>query len=749
MRAIFTLSQEALLNCPRVIKKDTIVLMLVTMLFMGFSVHAQLNVGDPGVTVDLSKLDADYPQMSRWANAGVRGGIPFITSFDKTSTVSSGRSAEINLAINALSGSLVEGEMGLLTIANGTYIIDASVQMMSNVSLIGESRDGVTFSITMTDGDAVSFNNVKNCGLYNLTIRGSWSEPKYDWNYSLDENREFTNSNVSVRLKSGTTDCWLDNVSIFNSANDPLRTPAHHNTFRNLIVDGCKRKAGGAEGYFFIQGRDNLITGCQITHLRHISLQGGNVEYNVLYDNDFRQEVSFHSGDNGNNLIEFNRITLPSDMPPIEAGETGPYPETENGKPIYFAIMGPWASMHDVSSHPNFVYRNDCKQFNHSFGSSTPWSNNDDVYYGPQIKGLTMQERIDNFPVYDKGVPVGSTLYAVNLEGGSSTDISVTEVSISLSSVSLNAGETVTLSETVLPENATNKLVTWSSDQSTIANVDSDGIITAISSGSTIITVTTIDGYKIATCAVTVTGESVPPTGGIYTETFTNMSISGAGTETYIGDYGFVWNVEGVGLGNGTIDGTNDIYFNRDITGVISNSIPGGISSLSVKCSHKTFALDGARTIELLVNGNVVGTLVKTVGNKEVYEFAVNDIDIAGDVVIAIRNATPADETNRNYPLEIDNITWTAYSVLSVNDYKFGYKPKIYPNPVSSQVTIDFLSTGTNKVEIFDLIGRSVYSSSTTDKYLTLNKNVFNGSGMYFIKIENDKKRHVEKIMVE
>ncbi|MFB9057036.1 DUF5018 domain-containing protein [Mariniflexile ostreae] len=374
-----------------------------------------LQVGDPGVQIDQSKFDENYPQMSRWAKAGVEGGIPFIDSFEKTSSIMPGNSESINAAISSLSAVLENGEKGLITLKEGMYTIDASVIMKSNVSLIGESRDGVVCSISMNGGDAFSFNNVQKCGLYNLTITGSWSEPKYNWNYGIPQNREFTNDNISVRLKSGTKNCWLDNVQILNSARDPLRCPADHNTFRNLIIDGCKRKSGGAEGYFFIQGRDNLITGCQVTRIRHISLQGDNVEYNVVYNNDFRQEISFHSGDNGNNLIEFNRITLPSDMPPIEAGETGPYPETENGKPIYFAIMGPWSTQHTNSANPNFIYRNDCKQFNHNYGTNTPWSNANQVYFGPEKLGLSIQERIDNFPEYDKGVPSGGTLYAVKL----------------------------------------------------------------------------------------------------------------------------------------------------------------------------------------------------------------------------------------------------------------------------------------------------------------------------------------------
>ncbi|MGQ1891068.1 T9SS type A sorting domain-containing protein [Thermophagus sp. OGC60D27] len=390
---------------------------LLGFLFINFFSPAQLQVGDPGVLVDTQKLDDDYPQMERWANAGVRGGIPFVEDFDKVEKISSGNSSHISEAIQDMASSLNGDEKGLIILERGTYVIDETIKMKSNVSLIGEDQDEVVCSITMFGGVAFSFWGVHNCGIYNLTIKGSWPEPKYNWNYSLEENEEFDNDNISVKLSGGSTDCWLDRVVILNSGNDPLRCAADHNTFRNLIVDGCKRKAGGAQGYFFIQGRDNLITGCQVTHLRHISLQGSNVEYNVVYDNDFRQEISFHSGDAGNNLIENNRITLPVDMPPVapgDADEVTPV-EARNNKPVYFAIMGPWSIQHEVSENPNFIYRNSCVQYNHDFGSRTPWSDPNKVYYGPQFLGLSNQQRMENFPEYSAGPPSGGTLYAIKL----------------------------------------------------------------------------------------------------------------------------------------------------------------------------------------------------------------------------------------------------------------------------------------------------------------------------------------------
>ncbi|MFS4493436.1 Ig-like domain-containing protein [Maribacter sp. 2308TA10-17] len=499
-------------------KKQLQLVLLLILCLTFFEGQAQ-RVGDPGVTVDASKFDSDYPQMARWAKAGVRGGIPKINSFDKVNTITPGNSDKINQAITNMKNSLSSGQKGLVKLSAGKYTINKTINMKSNVSLQGLDRNGVVCEITMTNSDAFYFFNVVKSGIYNLTIRGGWPEAKYLWNYGPDVNNDEApgNSNVSVRLK-GAADCWLDNVRILNSAKDPLRCPSEHITFRDLIVDGCLRKSGQAQGYFFIQGRDNLITGCQITHLRHISLQGGNVEYNVVYDNDFRQEVSFHSGDAGNNLIANNRITLPSDMPPLSSSDPAQryngraLEETKTGKPIYFGVMGPWSNSHQNSAKPNFLYKNKIVQDNHNHGSRTPWSDDSKVYTGPKKIAIATVDRINNFPVSSKGVPSGRTLYAVNLGGGS--NVNVTGVSVSPTSFSLNVGGTRNLSATVSPNNASDKSITWSSNRSAVATVNSSGRVTAVSAGTATITARTNNGNKTATSSVTVSGSTPPPSGG-------------------------------------------------------------------------------------------------------------------------------------------------------------------------------------------------------------------------------------------
>ena len=109
-------------------------------------------------------------------------------------------------------------------------------------------------------------------------------------------------------------------------------------------------------------------------------------------------------------------------------------------------------------------------------------------------------------------IEVNGTTYSQKVTiavGGSVVpDVPVTGVSLDKTSASLNVGGTVTLTATVSPSNATNKDVTWSSDDETVATVE-NGVVTAVSGGTATITVTTVDGEFTASCTITV--EDVPP----------------------------------------------------------------------------------------------------------------------------------------------------------------------------------------------------------------------------------------------
>lgn len=94
-------------------------------------------------------------------------------------------------------------------------------------------------------------------------------------------------------------------------------------------------------------------------------------------------------------------------------------------------------------------------------------------------------------PVSDKGVRV-----------------SVSGISLNQSSITLMTGESVTLEATVLPSNATQPTVIWSSSNTEVAKVNYAGKVTAIAAGSIIIRAITYDGGFTATCTINV--ESAP-----------------------------------------------------------------------------------------------------------------------------------------------------------------------------------------------------------------------------------------------
>ena len=105
-------------------------------------------------------------------------------------------------------------------------------------------------------------------------------------------------------------------------------------------------------------------------------------------------------------------------------------------------------------------------------------------------------------------IPNGKTL---TVNGGALTgDVTgtviykVTGVSLNMTELALTEGDSETLTASIAPTDATNQKVTWNSSAPAVATVDANGKVTAVDVGTAVITVTTKDGNKTATCTVTV-----------------------------------------------------------------------------------------------------------------------------------------------------------------------------------------------------------------------------------------------------
>ena len=105
----------------------------------------------------------------------------------------------------------------------------------------------------------------------------------------------------------------------------------------------------------------------------------------------------------------------------------------------------------------------------------------------------------------------GTAKITVTTADGNYTDSCIIEViqlatgvTLSFSSISLDAGKNKTITATVSPTSATDRTVTWMSSNEKVAKVTGDGTVKAISAGTATITATSADGAASATCKVTV-----------------------------------------------------------------------------------------------------------------------------------------------------------------------------------------------------------------------------------------------------
>ena len=105
--------------------------------------------------------------------------------------------------------------------------------------------------------------------------------------------------------------------------------------------------------------------------------------------------------------------------------------------------------------------------------------------------------------------------------------IPVESVSLNLTEITIEVGETEALVATVNPDNADDKTVTWSSSDEAVATV-ADGVVTAIAEGSAVITASA--GGKSASCTVTVPHVYVPVTSIELNKTATTIQVGGSET---------------------------------------------------------------------------------------------------------------------------------------------------------------------------------------------------------------------------
>lgn len=253
--------------------------------------------------------------------------------------------------------------------------------------------------------------------------------------------------------------------------------------------------------------------------------------------------------------------------------------------------------------------------------------------------------------------------------------VHVESVSLDKTSIELAVGNTTILKATVLPNNATDKTVIWSSGNPSVATVSSSGIVTAKAAGSTTITVTTNDGGKKATCSVRVTSSTVSVTGVSLNKT--SLSLTEGETQTLVA----------------TVSPSNAT--DKSVTWTSSNTTVATVSSSGIVTAKKA----GTATITVTSNdGGKKATCSVTVSAQVIHVTGVslNYTSLTmteGGTKTLVATVTPSNATDKS-------VTWSSSNTNVAT--------------VSSSGIVTAKAAGTTKITVTTNDGRKTATCSVT-----------------------------------
>lgn len=197
------------------------------------------------------------------------------------------------------------------------------------------------------------------------------------------------------------------------------------------------------------------------------------------------------------------------------------------------------------------------------------------------------------------------TVKTSNPAQSASCDITVKAASIPVTGVNINSwiinigvNETAAIAYTIQPEDATNKEVTFSSDNTDVVAVDSEGTLVGVSSGSAKVSVTTVDGGFSSVCTVNVVGSvGTIEVDGFFYKDYGTASLElipdPSGTKKYSGDITIPGKVTYGGI-EYTVESIGDRMFNGNYE-LKSVTIEPGVREIGA------YAFSGCENLEKVV----------------------------------------------------------------------------------------------------------------------------------------------------
>lgn len=394
------------------------------------------------------------------------------------------------------------------------------------------------------------------------------------------------------------------------------------------------------------------------------------------------------------------------------------------GNSVQFTITGANAGAQDITvSYATGtgivlnLYVNDVLVGPANFANTGGWGN-----WTNHVDNVTLNAGTNTIK-YQKDVSADSWLNFdyLTVEG---SNVSVTGVTMSSTTLSVAVNATSQLTATVAPMDASNKAVAWSSSDTGVATVSASGLVTGVAAGDATITVTTVDGSYTATCDVTVTSSDP-------TKYEAENAAYGGGNWVGDSDAGF--------------SGTGYLRNFNDVGSYVEFSITGAAAGSQDVILHYTTGQAGS--LNMYVNGiKIRSVAIPTTGGWSNWQdYTINVTLNAGNNTIKFLHE--ADNTG-NFFYYIDYLIAaginTDFNSSRVNENDIS----IFPNPLSTGSLSIKLPESATKLSIFDVTGKAVYQTQVTKNEYLIDQSVFMSEGIYLVNVMTAQGSKNQKLIV-
>jgi len=342
--------------------------------------------------------------------------------------------------------------------------------------------------------------------------------------------------------------------------------------------------------------------------------------------------------------------------------------------------------------------------------------------------------------------------------------IAATGVNVNPSQLTLVEGETSMVTATVLPSDASNTAITWSSNDPNIASVSNDGEVLAISEGTTELIATTVDGGFTSSVMVTVNeliiavtgvninpfqlslkeGESATVSALVFPSNANNTSVTWSSDDANIASINGAGEVLGINVGATQIRVTTvDGGFTSNITVTV---IEPAISVTGVSLSPDELTLDVDESSVL------VATVSPTDASNPAITWSSDDVNIAivnglGEVLGVSEGSTIVNATTVDGAFNATAIV-NVSDIVSISNVDSFDGIEIYPNPVVNELVIVIHNAKKyEELSIYDAGSQLIYSQLISEDEIKISTSKLH-SGVFILRLKGESES-VSKVFIK